>query len=155
MTTESAPSRELLGESGPLAKALPGFAPREEQIRLAEAIEASLDNIGTLVAEAGTGTGKTIAYLVPILQSGKRAIISTGTKTLQDQLFFRDLPAVREALGSSAQTALLKERNQRIMAYQDYTNIDNLDKLRQISRLLGPFEAKCAPYKAQWQAARE
>ena len=94
MTIESTPSRELLGESGPLAEALPGFAPREEQIRLAEAIEESLDNGGSLVAEAGTGTGKTIAYLAPILQSGKRAIISTGTKTLQDQLFFRDLPGL-------------------------------------------------------------
>jgi len=77
---------------------------------MAGAVERSLACGGTLVVEAGTGIGKTLAYLVPVLLSGERTIISTGTKTLQDQLFFRDLPLVRETLGLSMQPALLKGR---------------------------------------------
>lgn len=77
---------------------------------MAEAVERSLARCDTLVVEAGTGIGKTLAYLVPVLLSGERSIISTGTKTLQDQLFFRDLPLVRETLGLSVRPALLKGR---------------------------------------------
>ena len=77
---------------------------------MADAVERNLDRGGTLVVEAGTGIGKTLAYLVPVLLSGQRSIISTGTKTLQDQLFFRDLPLVRETLGLNIQPALLKGR---------------------------------------------
>ena len=77
---------------------------------MAEAVERSLARSDTLVVEAGTGIGKTLAYLVPVLLSGERSIISTGTKTLQDQLFFRDLPLVRETLGLSIRPALLKGR---------------------------------------------
>jgi ATP-dependent DNA helicase DinG len=99
-----------LGADGPFSATLAGFAPREEQIRMAEAVERSLARCDTLVVEAGTGIGKTLAYLVPVLLSGERSIISTGTKTLQDQLFFRDLPLVRETLGLSVRPALLKGR---------------------------------------------
>ena len=95
--TESTSAR-LLGADGPFSATLAGFAPRDEQIRMAEAVERSLARNETLVVEAGTGIGKTLAYLVPVLLSGERSIISTGTKTLQDQLFFRDLPLVRETL---------------------------------------------------------
>jgi len=77
---------------------------------MAQAVEATLASGGALVVEAGTGIGKTLAYLVPALLSGERVIISTGTKTLQDQLFFRDLPMVRETLGLSVKPALLKGR---------------------------------------------
>ena len=77
---------------------------------MAEAVEQTLARGGTLVVEAGTGIGKTLAYLVPALLSGERVIISTGTKTLQDQLFFKDLPLVRESLGLSLRPALLKGR---------------------------------------------
>ena len=101
----------LLGADGPFSERLPGFAPRREQIELATAVGETLARGGMLVAEAGTGTGKTLAYLVPVLNSGLRTIISTGTKNLQDQLFFRDLPLVIEALGSTAQVALLKGRS--------------------------------------------
>src|SRR5210317_1002975 len=87
-----------------------GFAPREAQLEMAEAVENTLAVGGSLVVEAGTGIGKTLAYLVPALLSGERVIISTGTKTLQDQLFFRDLPMVREVLGLSVKPALLKGR---------------------------------------------
>ena len=103
-------SAGLLDEDGPFSSTLTGFAPRAEQIRMAEAVERNLAGGGTLVVEAGTGIGKTLAYLVPALLSGERTIISTGTKTLQDQLFFRDLPLVRETLGLSIQPALLKGR---------------------------------------------
>jgi len=103
-------SARLLDADGPFADTLTGFAPRAEQIRMAEAVEQNLADSGTLVVEAGTGIGKTLAYLVPVLLSGERTIISTGTKTLQDQLFFRDLPLVRETLGLSVQPALLKGR---------------------------------------------
>ncbi|MFX9093392.1 DEAD/DEAH box helicase, partial [Acinetobacter baumannii] len=71
-----------------------------------------------LVVEAGTGTGKTFAYLVPALLSGLRVIVSTGTKTLQDQLYFRDLPRVREALGVPVRTALLKGRANYLCRYR-------------------------------------
>ena len=100
----------LLGAGGPFEENLSGFQPRREQIELAEAVSETLAAGGLLVAEAGTGTGKTLAYLVPVLSSGLRTVISTGTKTLQDQLFFRDLPLVLRALDVSADIALLKGR---------------------------------------------
>ncbi len=103
-------SVDLLGADGPFADALPGFAPRETQIRMARAVEEALAQKQSLVIEAGTGIGKTLAYLVPAILSGERVIISTGTKNLQDQLFFRDLPLVRKALGESIKMALLKGR---------------------------------------------
>jgi ATP-dependent DNA helicase DinG len=105
-----ADSAYWLGPGSPLSEALPGFAPRAEQLALAAAVAKTLEQGGELVAEAGTGIGKTLAYLVPVLLSGKRTIISTGTKNLQDQLFFRDLPLVAEALQSDASAALLKGR---------------------------------------------
>jgi ATP-dependent DNA helicase DinG len=103
-------SARLLDAKGPFSESLPGFAPREAQIAMAKAVEKALNGGDSLVVEAGTGIGKTLAYLVPALLSGERVIISTGTKTLQDQLFFRDLPMVRETLGVSVKPALLKGR---------------------------------------------
>jgi ATP-dependent DNA helicase DinG len=101
----------LFGSDGPLARAIDGFAVRDEQIAMAEAVAAALKSRTRLVVEAGTGTGKTFAYLVPALLSGRRVIISTGTKNLQDQLFHRDLPAVARALGMPVRVALLKGRS--------------------------------------------
>lgn len=100
-----------LDEGGALANAIPGYAPRPAQQRLGVAIAETMAERGALVAEAGTGTGKTYAYLVPALLSGQRVIVSTGTKALQDQLYHRDLPKVREALGLGLRTALLKGRS--------------------------------------------
>ncbi len=102
---------ESLGSDGPLAERLPGFSPREEQQRMAEAIEAAIARQESLIVEAGTGTGKTFAYLMPALRSGKKVIISTGTRHLQDQLFGKDLPVIREALNAAVKTALLKGRS--------------------------------------------
>ncbi len=110
--------RKLLDAGGPFESVLPGFAPRQEQLQLAAAIEKTIASGGTLVAEAGTGIGKTLSYLVPVLEGRQRTIISTGTKTLQDQLYFRDLPVVKKALGSTLKTALLKGRANYLCLYR-------------------------------------
>lgn len=111
-------SANLLNAGGPFESVLPGFAPRQEQLQLAEAIEKTITTGGTLVAEAGTGIGKTLSYLVPVLKGSERTIISTGTKTLQDQLYFRDLPMVKKALGSTLKTSLLKGRANYLCLYR-------------------------------------
>jgi len=108
----------LLGADGPFARELPNFAPREAQQTMAIAVQQAIAGRDTLIAEAGTGTGKTYAYLVPALLSGERVIISTGTKALQDQLYFRDLPKVRSVLGSRLKTALLKGRANYLCLYR-------------------------------------
>ncbi|KFN43079.1 ATP-dependent DNA helicase [Arenimonas oryziterrae] len=107
-----------LAAEGPLAVKLEGYAPREAQKHLAEAVAEAIDARATLIAEAGTGTGKTYAYLVPALLSGERVIISTGTRALQDQLYHRDLPKVRAALGATGKTALLKGRANYLCRYR-------------------------------------
>ena len=101
---------DLLGADGPFAREVPGFVPRAVQQAMAVAVAAAIEDRHALIAEAGTGTGKTFAYLVPALLSGKRVIVSTGTKALQDQLFHRDLPRVRSVLGARLSSALLKGR---------------------------------------------
>ena len=100
----------LLGESGPIAAVLSGFTPRAQQQAMAAMIEQSLSTGANLLCEAGTGTGKTLAYLVPCLNFDRKTIISTATKTLQDQLYQRDIPLVQAALGVSLSVALLKGR---------------------------------------------
>ncbi len=101
---------DIFGHDGPLQRALPDFRVRREQLRMAERVAEALRARESLVVEAGTGTGKTFAYLVPALLSGKRVLISTGTRTLQDQLFAKDLPLVSAALGRPSRVALLKGR---------------------------------------------
>ncbi len=100
----------VLAPDGLLSRALPGFSWRRQQQEMAEAVASCIELGGRLIAEAGTGTGKTFAYLVPALLSGAKVIISTGTKNLQDQLFIKDLPLLREAMASPASVALLKGR---------------------------------------------
>jgi ATP-dependent DNA helicase DinG len=100
----------LLGPDGPLARVIEGFESRREQQHMADWVGEALAARTTLAIEAGTGTGKTFGYLVPALLSGRQCIISTGTRTLQDQLFNRDLPTVAKALGRPARVALLKGR---------------------------------------------
>ncbi|MDP2571002.1 ATP-dependent DNA helicase [Vibrio penaeicida] len=97
--------------SGALGKAIKGFQPRQAQLDMARAVEKSIKDQSQLVVEAGTGTGKTFAYLVPALLSGKKTIISTGSKNLQEQLFHRDLPLMVDALGYYGSVALLKGRS--------------------------------------------
>jgi ATP-dependent DNA helicase DinG len=102
--------REIFGPDGPLARALPDYAYRPEQATMATALDAALTHLEPLIVEAGTGIGKTFAYLVPALLSGRSVIISTGTRTLQDQLFRRDVPLLARALGMPVKFALLKGR---------------------------------------------
>src|SRR5579872_5547234 len=102
---------DIFGHGGPLQRALPDFRVRRQQLRMAERIAAAIQSRETLAVEAGTGTGKTFAYLVPALLSGARVLISTGTRTLQDQLFSKDVPLVAAALGRPARIALLKGRS--------------------------------------------
>ena len=108
---ESHDAAFLLGEEGPFAERLGQFTVRESQVAMAKAIEEVVSNKKTLLAESGTGTGKTFAYLVPIISSGKKTLISTGTKHLQEQLFHRDIPLVLDALADSAKVSLLKGRS--------------------------------------------
>src|SRR5487761_2400140 len=100
----------VFGADGALGRAIPGYRQRRQQVEMAQAIAQALRDNSLLVAEAGTGTGKTFAYLVPALLSGGKVIISTGTKNLQDQLYNRDLPTVRDTLQVPVSTALLKGR---------------------------------------------
>lgn len=107
-----------LEAGGALAERIPGFSPRAAQLQLATAIATTVDARASLLAEAGTGTGKTFAYLVPALLSGLKTIVSTGTRALQDQLYHRDLPRVRDALGIGLKTALLKGRANYLCLYR-------------------------------------
>lgn len=107
----------IFSDGGALAEAIPGYRLRRQQLEMAQAIQQAIADNATLVTEAGTGTGKTFAYLVPALLSGGKVIISTGTKTLQDQLFNRDLPAVRDALKAPVTTAILKGRANYVCHY--------------------------------------
>jgi ATP-dependent DNA helicase DinG len=107
----------VFAPDGPLASRIPGYRLRPQQVEMALRIADAVGDASVLVAEAGTGTGKTCAYLVPALLSGGKVIVSTGTKTLQDQLFAKDIPTVREALGVPAQVALLKGRANYVCHY--------------------------------------
>ena len=102
--------REVFAEGGPLARVLGGYEPRDGQRRMAEAVASIVETGGTLLAEAGTGTGKTLAYLIPAILSGHRVLVSTGTKNLQEQIFFKDLPALQDALGVPFTATLMKGR---------------------------------------------
>ena len=109
--------QETFSPDGPLARAINGYRVRAHQVDMAERIAAAINGCSVFIAEAGTGTGKTFAYLVPALQSGGKVIVSTGTKTLQDQLFNKDLPMVREALKAPVRIALLKGRANYVCPY--------------------------------------
>ncbi|WP_411834196.1 ATP-dependent DNA helicase [Pseudoxanthomonas mexicana] len=111
-------SRAALSEGGALAERLDAFVPRAAQQRLTAAIAEAIEQRDVLLAEAGTGTGKTFAYLVPALLSGLKTIVSTGTRALQDQLYHRDLPRVRDALGTGLKSALLKGRANYLCRYR-------------------------------------
>ena len=112
----------IFSVNGELSKSIKGFRPRTEQIEMAHAVGESIQNKSSLVIEAGTGTGKTFAYLAPALVFGKKTIISTGSKNLQDQLFNRDLPAIKKALNFTGKIALLKGR-------ANYLCLERLDQV--------------------------
>ena len=120
---------EFFGESSPLKELLPGFQPRAGQAWMAEAVAEAIAGSGKLIVEAGTGTGKTFAYLLPALLSDRKTIISTGTKALQDQLYHRDLPLIGKAIGRPLATALLKGR-------ANYLCLERLDNVAAVAATL-------------------
>jgi len=134
----------LFSAGGPLAPAVGSFSPRRSQTEMAKAIAQAIADQKTLIAEAGTGTGKTFAYLVPALMWGGKTIVSTGTKNLQDQLFLRDIPTVRAALKAPVSVALLKGRSNYVCHYHlertlqngRMTSRDDVGHLREISRFI-------------------
>jgi len=132
----------LFGENGQLAEAVGSYRPRQSQTEMAKAIAQAIAEQKTLIAEAGTGTGKTFAYLVPALLWGGKVIVSTGTKNLQDQLYLRDIPTVRKALSVPVSVALLKGRAnyvchfhlERTLQNGRLTSREDVGYLREISR---------------------
>lgn len=127
--SESFNLNDLFSSEGPLSKIFTGFKQRVEQLEMAQAIESALEADESICIEAGTGTGKTFGYLVPALKAwylhDKKVIVSTGTKNLQDQLFYRDLPNMRDALTVSPKTALLKGRNNYLCTYRMDQSLDS------------------------------
>ena len=110
---------ELFGDEGALAAVISGYKPRDAQIEMAEQIAHAIESQQNLIAEAGTGTGKTFAYLIPAIVSRKKVIVSTGTKNLQDQLFNKDLPLIRKALTRYPfKASLLKGRANYLCTYR-------------------------------------
>jgi len=145
MPTSPDAVEEVLGPEGILARSLPGFEFRASQLRMALlAGEALRRNLPALI-EAGTGTGKTFGYLLPVLLSGKKAVISTGTKNLQEQIIFKDIPLLHRAAGLTADAMMMKGRENYLCLYRyrQYTSQASLlktyqaDKIRRIDAWLG------------------
>ena len=137
---------ETLSNHGALAHAVPGFQPREGQTDMAMAVSQTLEQGGQLVVEAGTGVGKTYAYLVPVLLSGQRALISTATKALQDQLFSRDIPRLVEVLGLPIRVALLKGRS-------NYLCLHRMEQARHSSEAAQPGAQRALAKIETWSQA--
>ena len=134
---------ETLSGHGALAAGDPAFVERDAQQAMAQAVVRSIERREALVAEAGTGVGKTFAYLVPLLQSGRRALVSTATKSLQDQLFLRDLPRLTRALQLPARLALLKGR-------ASYLCLHRLQLARESATLPDRFAVRALARIEQW-----
>lgn len=118
-------SLDILGNHGALSKVIEGFTPRQSQLQMAEAIERALELKGSLIVEAGTGTGKTFGYLVPIFLSQKKTIISTGTKNLQEQLFYKDIPIIKKIFSLPLKVILLKGRANYLCLYRLEQNMQD------------------------------
>ena len=134
---------QTFAPDGVLARHEPGFRPREAQDQMALRIAQALDGREALVVEAGTGVGKTFAYLAPVLLSGRRALVSTATKSLQDQLFLRDLPRLRDALGLPVRMALLKGRASYLCRWR-------LQQAEHSAQLPDRFAVRALHRVAQW-----
>ncbi len=134
-----------LADDGPLADAIEGFEPRPGQRRLALEVARTFEQGGTLLAEAGTGTGKTLAYLLPAVLSGRRVLVSTGTRTLQDQIFYKDIPALARALGTPIRAAYMKGRT-------NYLCLHRFERLLEVSPSLGAGERGWMERIEEWAA---
>jgi ATP-dependent DNA helicase DinG len=135
-------------DDGPLAAAFDGFEPRASQRALAAEVARAFSDGGTLVAEAGTGTGKTLAYLLPAVLAARRVLISTGTHTLQDQIFYKDLPALASALGLEIRAAYMKGRG-------NYLCLHRFDRLQEAQAGLTIDERQWLSRIVEWGAATE
>jgi ATP-dependent DNA helicase DinG len=129
-----APTTSFFGPRGLLARALPGYEERPAQQRLSEAVERVLRDGGLLLAEAGTGTGKTLAYLLPAVELGRRVVVSTGTKNLQEQLVNKDLPLLAQALGRDLSVAVMKGRGNYLclLRYRSFAQAGSFRRLEEI-----------------------
>src|SRR6187399_2863401 len=127
MTTETRAegARQFFSRSGKLSKWHPNYEFRPGQLQMAEAVEGALAERRHLVVEAGTGTGKTLAYLVPAILSGKRVVISTGTKNLQEQLFYKDVPFLQQHFDTPIAVCYMKGRNNYACRKKIYDNDKN------------------------------
>ncbi len=148
-TTSTGALRDAVGgvfsPDGPLARLLPDFEPRAGQVEMATAIADAFESGGIVLAEAGTGTGKTLAYLVPAILKRERVLISTGTKTLQEQIYFKDIPVLRDALGVPFTAAYMKGR-------ANYLCLHRLDQLTESG---GSFHNVFLPIIRQWAGHTE
>jgi ATP-dependent DNA helicase DinG len=139
---------QVFADEGPLAAAFDGFEARPGQRRLAAAVAERFTDGGILVSEAGTGTGKTLAYLVPAVLDGRRVLISTGTRTLQDQVFYKDLPALSRALGRNVSAAYMKGRT-------NYLCLHRFDRLREAATGLSASDRTWLGRISEWATDTE
>jgi ATP-dependent DNA helicase DinG len=135
--------REIFDDGGRLSRLLPGYELRAEQWEMSEAVSQGLQQKQHLLVEAGTGTGKTVAYLVPAVLSGQRVVISTGTKALQEQLFYKDVPLLRRALGRDFPVAYMKGRS-------NYLCWNRFENLRSVPLLEHPDDPLRLKQIAVW-----
>lgn len=142
----SARVARAFGPDGLLAAAFDGFEARQSQRQLASRIATIFERGGTLVAEAGTGTGKTLAYLLPAVLSGAKVLVSTGTRALQDQIFYKDIPALSRALGRHLRAAYMKGRT-------NYLCRQRFERLQDAAASLGPGERVWMDRLAGWLEA--
>lgn len=157
---------KIFAPSGTLAQGIPGYRPRDAQARMAEAVSGAIEHNDTVIVEAGTGTGKTFAYLVPAMLWGGKVILSTGTKNLQDQLYLRDIPTVRKALNVPVSVALLKGRanyvchyhleraqvNARLASRQDAAWLRDIQRFAKVTTSGDKAELSAVPENAPvWQ----
>ena len=138
-------SRALLGPNGPLARNMPGYEHRDGQLDMAEAVERALDEDRIVLCEAGTGTGKTLAYLVPALLSGRRVVVSTASKALQEQIVGKDLPLIREHFGLTGNAVLVK-------GLSNYLCRRRYDELRRSTEPLSGQLREALPLVERWAA---
>jgi len=143
-------------DDGALSRAVDGYEAREGQRQMASAVADCIEHGGTLVAEAGTGTGKTLAYLIPAILSRQRVLVSTGTKNLQEQIFFKDLPSLREALNIPFSATLMKGRSNYLCLHRYETYRDGVDGNTSAGgRLIESGDRVMLPVIEQWARRTE
>jgi ATP-dependent DNA helicase DinG len=141
-------ARELLGPAGPLAKSLPGYESRSGQLEMADAVQRALGSGGILFCEAGTGTGKTLAYLVPAILSGRKVVVSTATRALQEQIVANDLPLIERALALEPRAAVMK-------GLANYLCLRRFEEFRQSAEAMRPGFTRSLGTLERWRGETE